>query len=254
MIPGGRFDLASMELSAAEMPCCGGSGVRLVDHQGRGAMVRCDLKSRQATAQQVLTAYMTRWGISDPRTSIEKTASREEQARILMRLAAFAEAFKKNILTADASRGLWFVSNQPQLQSGPGAVWWAAVVAAWRFGLKVHVVDLDAARQGPLLPPEVWRKDGRPGGVFVDRVGGMWDMGLAQEMETLIGFCANSGIPLWLSCIGGASDEAKSDRPKLKLSTKSAFSQKIGASKNRSWDSWLRDAMRDRLRETTDLD
>ena len=251
VMPGARFDASSGELTALDMPCCNGLGVCLVDEAGRGTMVRCGLMGRVSSTKEVLSKYTTRWDIAT--LPVESRASTNTQQLILQRLALSMNTGSND---TKKHKGLGFTTEG----SDSGAVWWAAVAAAWRFGFKVHIIDLDEARRGPILPTKTWQLDRRPGAIFVDRVVGLWDPGLAQEFETLVGFCSRAEVPLWLSRIdaskiskGNGTEGAPPPEKKAGLSTRTAFSRRINASRNKSWDSWLRSDVRDKLAEAHDL-
>lgn len=216
-----------------EFKCCSGSALRLA---ADSSVVRCGLTQRLQTVQELLRNFEANWG----RQWLPAVHGLPLATGHVQWLANYTAGHDLK------GRCLEGLREPPR----PGAVWAVALAAAWRFGLRAHVVTMGATKPAGFFPKEPKPDDQRRLVFFVERVDKLWVPERAFDFETLVSWCDRSAVPLWIEVL---SDEKKADRhqaPSHGLA--SQFSRKIEDLKNKAPFSWLQRDCASRLDAVTD--
>lgn len=238
------------EIDRAVWGCCLGSGFREVLPEKTGApstMVRCDLASRLRLAQGIHSQYRSLF----PETPLSLTVGAKTLAPYLERLSL--------IVKGASHRGVCQISLPaspiaPQVGSGSAptiSLWQVALTAAWRFGLKCHVVDLSKTESDRLLPPSTKEA---PQLIFIDRVDRLWDPAVAERFELVVQYAYNALAPLFISVLPLANAPHSTSpfgKASGSSSVKGAFSARISKAKANLALSALSPDCQPKLRSTT---
>jgi hypothetical protein len=131
----------------------------------------------------------------------------------------------------------------------PISLWQVALMAAWRFGLKGHVIDLVKTDANRLLPPH-----GResPKILFIENVDRLWDPVAAERFELVVQYAYNAMVPLFIS-VSSQSQSIGDSPPRASgpSSLKGAFSVRIARAKSNLATSALSPDCIPKLRSTT---
>lgn len=228
--------------------CCGGSGFRevLAERQGSpSTVVACDLAHRLKLAQEIHAEFLR----LNPDSPLRLVVGPKPLAPYLERLCLIAKGA--------THLGLCLMPPfSPDMAISPKAVvdasislWQVALMAAWRFGLKGHVVDLVKTDANRLLPPT-----GResPKVLFVGNVDRLWDPVVAERLELVVQYAYNSMVPLFMSVSSNSLATGDSTpRPSGTSSLKGAFSARLARAKSNLALSALSPDCIPKLRSTT---
>lgn len=230
--------------------CCGGSGFRevLADKGGSpSTMVACDLAHRLRLAQDIHANYLRLY----PESPLSVTVGAKILAPYLERLCLIARGV--------SHLGLCLMAPEPseasrQATKGsdhPISLWQVAIMAAWRFGLKGHVVDLAKSDSSRLLPTAGQES---PRVMFVENVDRLWDAVAAERFELVVQYAYNAMVPLFVSVAQTATPQEKgASAAKVSgpSSLKGAFSARIARAKSNLALSALSPDCQPKLRATT---
>ena len=221
-----------LDLNARMFPCCKGVGEHF--QVERDAVVRCDLRHRLVQVRDLLIAHEKTWGGQGHRSP--RAVGPETEARLLL----------------EASDTLKGYRSQAHVHHGtletPSVLWSLALACAWRFGATVVVRTL-TRRDGPSFYPERAALTGQaPLVFFIEQVGRLWEPKVANEFEALVSFAYKSNSYLWVEFARESREQgepAASAAPGgPTLSTKSQFSRRIGALKDKRPEEYLEAACR----------
>jgi len=161
-------------------------------------------------------------------------------ARELNRAQGLAPAIERlaAVATGQATRGLAFAAEPGP--SGVPSIWAVALAAAWRFGLRPHVVVLGRTPTAELLP-RAGRTGEAPRLLCIGGVDRLWDSQLADGFDILVSYAYSSLTPLFMDFHvrqGHTETVADAATPRPTRTTR-AFSRRIEGAKARSPATWL---------------
>lgn len=123
----------------------------------------------------------------------------------------------------------------------PSHFWLLAFLANWRFGYSTHIYTLGKSKESELIPP-LSNPDFFPMIYFLENVTGVWKPELAEQVNTIVNWCEQSQVPLWMELreleVVQASDS---------LDPKEAFRARISKMKSRPVFDWLAEDCLSRL-------
>ena len=123
---------------------------------------------------------------------------------------------------------------RPQATSAYPSIWSIALAAAWRFGFKVHFVQLHGSPSVDLLPSQ---DKAAPDLICIARASSFWDPHTAERFETLINYAYGALIPVFLQIqvIG------KPPAPRVKAYGKveALVAQRLAAARAKAPLAWL---------------
>jgi hypothetical protein len=195
-------------------PCCEGEG-RWYDEE-QNTIHHCDLPKRFKRTKNLMIQYYRTWGSKYPQ--LPHVVSSRNSSAILNSLG--------NTLKGAAPQGTVVDGflNQPSL------FWPMALACTWRFGLDVHIVNMSNMKQQDLLPNiEKLQKD-KPVAIFIEQVSKLWNSGVANNFETLVGFAYKTNSYLWVEFAQGRKDKSLADS----VTVKKAFFRRIQNIKEKS--------------------
>jgi hypothetical protein len=217
---------------AKDFICCSGTALFPC---GDGSIYRCDLLKRLKAVQELLQIFEATWG----RHLVPTLLSLQLTSEHLQWLSDFA--------SGRVHKGRCLQANRERSQ--PGVLWAIALAAAWRFGLRTHVVTLGTTRPGGYFPKEPSADDQRKQIYLIERVDKLWVPERAFDFETLVGWCDRAGVPLWVEIL---REEKKPTRAGAEAALGGQFSRKIADLKNKPALSWLQRDCISRLNAITD--
>lgn len=214
--------------------CCQGEGIRSV---GAWQLKTCSLKQRLLD----INFLWYRLGLSVGPSAAEellRSLPPDGEVRLLQRLQKIATGAEKRGAILPA-RSL----DQPSL------IWYVALAATWRYGIRCHVVDWHAGSPASWAPPEkFWEAPKRM--LLVAGVDQLWDPVKAFDLEWLIGLAYQSELPFWLGYSTPRQDplQEKADRDSQTLQREGVarkLDQEIGSPRRKAFGAMLKKA-RDR--------
>jgi hypothetical protein len=230
--------------------CCEGSGFREVFPERQGSpstMVSCDLAHRLRLAQDIHAQYLKHYSESPFRLNVGP----KPLAPYLERLCLIAKGATHLGLCIMPPRPSDVASSVKAGAASPVSLWQVALMAAWRFGLKGHVVDLAKTNANRLLPAAGKES---PKILYIENVDRLWDPVAAERFELVVQYAYNAMIPLFIS-VNSLSQSpdigASTPRASGPSSLKGAFSVRIARAKSNLAVSALSPDCTPKLRSTT---
>ncbi len=261
VLPGLELTSEAIVASANFFTCCSGSGLRL--NAAATVTVACHMSHRLRLARKVYQTWVrqdadgaaTAWR-QLALDSAQMVACRQRLADIAAsrsrrglgwnkRLPETANGVAKSAATALARGATQQAGNSPQLLSA----WSVAMTAAWRFGLRPHVVILGRTPAGEVLPPA---SDGAPNLLCIGGVDGLWEPHVAEQLETLIGYAYSSLVPMFVELLPRQQQQLSAQSEKAYGNTKDFFAQRLAGLKARSPLAWLEPSCIDKITAVTD--
>lgn len=169
--------------------CCQGKGITLDPRTD--AMTYCSLSKRLAQVNKLLASYQQTW--HHPFTTKDNDTHLELlRSNWIDEIGRVREVFTK---------GRTFSSKYGEKQASY-IIWYLAIVAAWKYGIPVHVVTLDRQNKGGIIPLD---QNPIPRIIFVDQKVSFHSPTYVAEMNALINWCEGSMVSLWLDLLSFAS-------------------------------------------------
>jgi len=260
-----------LQLDAKSFPCCFGTGVEILDFDGKTVSRNCGITQRLSWVLELcddILKTQTKISISQLLCLPAKANANNrhsEQKNLLKGLSHWRNVYLSRI--RENKRGA-ILSPKATMTSVGGGETMSPHWAAW-----ASVVWHDAVRplvfvHGSGVPPiSKWVQDLQrsrnqsspyPALIFVEGVKNLWDAFYLEQLEQIIFFASQTNTPLWLnfkSADGDAEDVAASGPSKSDSSLK--FSSKITTKmqnfRRGSIEKWLSASSLDRLRGVCDL-
>ena len=260
VLPGLELTSEALVASANFFTCCAGSGLRL--DAAATVTVACHMSQRLRLARKVYQTWLRQDGDGAATAWRQMALDSPHLLACRQRLA--------DIAASRARRGLGWNKRLPEAANGVAqstvavrgaarqaeantqllSAWSVAMTAAWRFGLKPHVVILGRTPAGEVLPPV---SDGAPNLICVGGVDGLWEPHVAEQFETLIGYAYSSLVPMFAELLPRQHQQPPSNgSEKAYGNTKDFFAQRLAGLKARSPLAWLEPACVDKLAAVTD--
>ena len=263
VLPGLELRPEALVASANFFTCCSGSGLRL-DAKAT-VTVACHMSQRLRLARQVYQTWVRQDGDGAATAWRQMALDSPHMVACRQRLSDIAASRSRRGLgwnkhlpqatkgvaksTATAMASVGGASQQagtsPQLLSA----WSVGMTAAWRFGIKPHVVILGRTPAGEVLPPV---SDGAPNLLCVGGVDGLWEPHVAEQFETLIGYAYSSLVPMFVELLPRQQQQPPDRGEKAYGNTKDFFDRRLAGLKARSPLAWLEPSSVDKLTAVTD--
>jgi hypothetical protein len=219
LVPGLRETEGFLDVDPLVWACCQGTGFReRQDLSSLGSSVRsCHLSRRLRMVRELYHRFEQTY----PEDSLKLAVPGQV-------LAPFLDRFRL-IASKETTLGLCLPTQEGA--TSPVSMWQVAFMASWRFGLKVHVADLEKTSIKHLLPPPA---DDPIQVVFVEGVRRLWDPTIAERFELLVQYCYGGLIPLFLGVtLPPKAAQASPTQAKSGTSLKSAFGARIAKARNK---------------------
>lgn len=193
VLPGLRAVAGGFEFAEGAFQCCAGTGLRA---DPSGARRSCELRARMRRLSVLASRYeqsqcrVEGGGCPWPGPALEP-APRFLRAA-LERLAA--------IVQGQSHKGLMY--QLPAKGAARYSLWTVALMATWRFGFDVRILDLRDAQALQVLTSGSNTSaavDAPPVLVLVDQAGQLWDQQHADRFELAVGLAYRSRLPLWIA-------------------------------------------------------
>lgn len=240
VLPGLLAVADGFELAQGAFQCCDGSGLRATSS---GARVSCDLRARMRRLSILASRYHQKYcrvdnGSSWPGPVLEP-APRFLRAT-LERLAAIAKG--------DSAKGLMY--QLPVKDAHRYSLWSVALMATWRFGFDVRILDLaDTSALNDLNSSD--RGVEAPSIVLIDQAGQLWDQQRADRFELAVGLAYRAAIPLWIAW--QASSNTGPSAPTTTSHVGQAFAARLTRIKTKAPLEWLDASTRSKLHAVCEL-
>lgn len=250
--PSLRGPLVGLNLTQGELyvdkavfACCQGEGVREVAVRELAA---CSLKQRLLDVNFLwyrLTQAVGPIKAQELLTSLTP----DLELRLLQRL--------QKLSLGTLTRGVVLPAGHSDRAS---LVWYVALVATWRYGIRCHVIDWHVGSQ-PQWAPEARFWQGQRRMILVADVDQLWDPVRVFDLEWLIGLAYQSEIPFWLGYAAEKAEvvpprpgdgQAKEGAGKPSVRSK-AFGDLLKKARNRAPVDWLSKDMRSKLEELCEV-
>ncbi len=124
----------------------------------------------------------------------------------------------------------------------PSHFWLLAFLANWRFGYSAHIYTLGKSKESELIPSSL-SSEISPMIYFLENVCGVWKPELAEQVNTIVNWCEQSQVPLWIEVRDLEPIQANDS-----LDPKEAFRARISKMKSRPAFDWLAEDCMSRLR------
>ena len=124
--------------------------------------------------------------------------------------------------------------SRPQASSLHPSMWSIALAAAWRFGLKVHIIQLQGTPSADLLPAQ---DKAAPDLICIARAGSFWDPHTVERFETLINYAYGALIPVFLQILVVGKPPAP--RVKAYGKVEALVAQRLAAARAKAPLAWL---------------
>jgi len=199
----------AVQLKESFFDCCQGLGYQW---QAREPAVRCPLRAKLTQLQQHAAELQK----SYPSFSLAKFFTDEAAAALLW-----------------SKHGPWIDGEKApgRLQEHgfeqPSIAWQMSLLASWRYGAQIHVVDFKRLKQGSLLPAEAFVMSPGIRIIIAERVDRLWDAYYQDAFEQLVAFADG------YDCLFSVDIMRRRAAPTEKsMQRKSAFAQRIAAKKS----------------------
>ena len=219
LVPGLRETEGFLDVDPLVWACCQGTGFR--ERQDRSSLGSSVLSCHLSRRLRMVRELYHRFEQTYPEDSLKLAVQGHVLAPFLERLRLIA--------SKDATLGLCLPTQEGA--TSPISMWQAALMASWRFGLKVHVADLEKTNIKDLLP---LRTNDPIQAVFVEGVRRLWDPTIAERFELLVQYCYGGLIPLFLGVtLPPKAAQVSATQPGSGTSLKSAFSARIAKARTK---------------------
>lgn len=220
--PGLMAGDGGLDLDLTLLSCCGGSGQFWSEASRRGleAVQICDLQPRIRMLGDLLREFFQR-----PLVPTSSHASGQDQASEIKSILnpdgkrfSSALARLKAVAQGEQQRGMLFGGMHAQDNRRNELLLMSVAVAAiWRFGLKVHWLDL--RQPGTLLIETPKAAVKRRTLLCAVGVGRLWDPNRREALQIALRLAEQAGWPLWL-CLEADSTATKPGASPAALGTK----------------------------------
>ena len=260
VLPGLELTPEAMVASANFFTCCSGSGLRL--DAAATVTVACHMSQRLRLARQVYQTWARRDGDGAATAWRSMALDSQQMVACRQRLADIAASRARRGLgwnkrppaaaadsVVQSTAAVKAATKQAAASSQLLSAWSVAMTAAWRFGLKPHVVILGQTPAGEVLPPA---GEEAPKLLCVGGVDGLWEPHAAEQFETLIGYAYSSLIPMFVELLPRQQQQIPVRSEKSYGNTKDFFAQRLAGLKARSPLAWIEPSCIDKLTAVTD--
>jgi hypothetical protein len=218
-----------LRLCAQELKCCGAMPLRW-DEEAQ-AYRSCTLRQRKTKLEQLQVLAQGLW----PAHGL----------RLLLQPAPLESTLFLPWLQTASRQGVYTVSRAQD--TVPSPLWRYAALFSWHRNEQVHVYSLTKSPIHQRLPSET----SPPKVVFVEGAGQLWKPEPYTALATLISWCDNAQVPLWLDLRIQAQETAPPPRTVSRLRVAAAVAQRMAEKKSRDPVSWLGSDLLSRLRRVS---
>lgn len=231
ILPGLKLGDSTWSLLVEDLPCCHGTGERLA--KSADTTERCTLgvrlKETRRLAHQLARTKAASFGLGP------LLACSADLSLFLRRLNEIATTGRGRGLVWRGSAAVDKASGDPAnlrpMTPGPSSGQ-LALLAAWRFNLRPHLVFLDETEPSAVLPTR--RAEGAPDLIILGQVDGLWDPYKADSFEAIVGYAYAAMTPLFLEFQANQAPPGRQG-----ASTRVAFGRRLCDLKARNPMAWL---------------
>ena len=243
-LPGLQLTASGLVADPRFFNCCHGRGLR-TDSEGQ-VTVACQMSARLRRSRAVVQRWLAHHSgeVNDLRRDL--AADNLVARACLRKLTAIAD--QRSRLGLTWTRRPELASQEQSSNSSPFSVWCLAMMAAWRFGLKPHVVILGQTGVGQVMPAAAQEA---PQLICVGNVDRLWESHIAEQLEMLLSYAYGSMTPVFMETwVRQPEDQSKP----AAFGRSSAFiARRVSSLKSRTPLSWLPPASQSKLLDVTEV-
>lgn len=228
--PGLEIDGGGIRLDETGFACCHGDGY--FELEAKAEVYRCNLKTRLKNIQNLLLKMQKIWGSQ----GLNELSQKEYHSKTL--------SWLKDFTSGKETKGLCLTTDVTKHTVDTASELWAiALMAVWRFDVRVHVISLGRTPIEDFFPLEPDADDNRPLICFVEKIDSLWKTDRVTDLETIISWCEKANVPLWAEFL--ITEEQR--KGPVRSKRRSPFSKRMNDLKKRSPEKWLQEDARSRL-------
>jgi len=233
--------------------CCNTLGIKYSEKDNT-SMDRCELSKRLVKIRSLVEQFYSHWKLFGE--DIQRESMKCGQGLFSI-TDKEAEVFWKRMLEFRMSsclRGYQLVLSEKE-KLKPSRLWWLALNASWRLGLKCLFITMGTDINKSLYKifedeKRREKQNGEKSIFFVEKIDKLWDANTLFDFEVMVNYCYDRRIPMWLEFIGrevNSSDDKKTSEMSFK-----PVSRRVAALKAKSYKEWLSEGLRLKLSEISD--